>query len=266
MIFSRLYYYILSVPTLLLGVKNWPRMIALFLGLPVPEPFVIELRNGSRFQVRTPMDVWILKEAVLDHQYERASVEIEDGWVVIDVGAGLGDFAISVARTRPNSTVYAYEPFPESFSLLEANLHLNQVQNVAAFPHALGAQTGLVDLHIVSPEAVQHTTASEDGRAITSVRVPGVTLDQVFAEQALSGCDYLKMDCEGAEYDILFNAGDATLRKIKHLCLEYHDGVTEFSHQDLARFLKKRGFRTKLTPNPAHSHLGFLYAVNLGND
>ena len=118
MIFSRLSYYLSSIPTLLLSVKNWPRMLALFFGLPVSRPFVMELRNGSRFQVRTPMDVWILKEAALERQYERASVEIEDGWTIVDVGAGLGDFCISVARAHPSSTIYAYEPFPESFALL----------------------------------------------------------------------------------------------------------------------------------------------------
>ncbi len=261
MLVSRLSYYLASIPTLLLGIKNWPNMLALFVGLPVSRPFVIKLRNGARFQVRTPMDVWILKEAALERQYERASIEIEDGWTIVDVGAGLGDFSISVARAHPQGTVYAYEPFPESFALLQANLRLNQVDNVKAFPHALGAQSGWMDLHIVSPEAVQHTTAPEH-ESSDSIRVPSVTLDQVFAEQQLSRCDYVKMDCEGGEYDILFNASDETLQKVQHFCLEYHDGVTEFSHQDLVRFFENKGFQVRLTRNPVHRHLGLLHAAN----
>jgi FkbM family methyltransferase len=262
MLVSRVLYYLFSIPTLLLGVKNWPKMIAVFLGLPLAQPIVITLRDGSRFQVRTLMDIWILKETCLERQYQHASVKVEDGWVVFDVGAGLGDFAISVARARPHSTVYAFEPFPESFFLLQENLRLNQIQNVRAWPHALSAQAGSTALHLFSPEAVQHTTVSRSDRAGSDVQVSSVTLDQVFSQFQLARCDYMKMDCEGAEYDILFNASDATLQKIKHVCLEYHEGVTEFSHRDLVQFFERHGFRVKQTPSPAHRHLGFLHAVN----
>jgi FkbM family methyltransferase len=263
MLVSRVLYYLSSIPTLLLSVKNWPKMMTVFLGLPVTQPVVIELRDGSRFQVRTPMDIWILKEACLDRQYQRASVKVEDGWVVFDVGAGLGDFAISVARACPHSTIYAFEPFPESFALLQENLRLNQTQNVRAFPHAIGAQAGPTALHLISPEAVQHTTVSQSDRPGSDVQVSSITLDQVFSQFQLARCDYLKMDCEGAEYDILFNTSETTLQKIKHVCLEYHDGVTEFSHRDLVQFFERHGFRVKQTPNPAHRQLGFLHAVKL---
>ena len=260
MLFSRLFYYLSSIPTLLLGVKNWPVMVAAFVGLPVPEYMVIELRNGCRFQVRSPMDIWIIKETCLDRQYERESVEIEDGWSVVDIGAGLGDLAICIAKRNPQSTVYAYEPLPESFALLEANMGLSEVENIKPFPLAVGSQHGSIDLHIVSSEAVQQSTAFDADRA-RAIRVPSTTLDRIIAALPGARCDYLKMDCEGAEYEILFSAGDETLQRIKHICLEYHDGVTEFSHQDLVQFLTAKGFTVKLTPSPVWKHLGFLYAT-----
>lgn len=263
MLLSRLFYYLSSIPTLLLGIKNWPTVIAAFLGLYTRERFVVELRNGCRFQVRTLMDIWIIKETCLDRQYEHASVEIKDGWVVVDIGAGLGDFAICVASKHPYSTVYAYEPFPESFTMLEKNLDLNQVQNVKAFPYAVSGQVGFIDLHIVSKEAVQQSTAFKLDRSQSSIRVQSTTLDHILDEIHSGRCDYLKMDCEGAEYNILFSASDSALQRIKYICLEYHDGVTEFSHQDLVQFLERKGFQVRLTPNPAWRHLGFLYAMNL---
>lgn len=262
MLFSRLFYYLSSIPTLLLGVKNWPTMFASFAGIRPTRPFVIELQTGCRFQVRTAMDIWIIKETCLDRQYEQASVEIEDGWIVVDIGAGLGDFAICIASKHPQSTVYAYEPFPESFATLEANLRLNRVHNVQAFPYAISGQDGYVDLHIVSKEAVQQSTAFVRDRARDRIRVPSITLDRLLDEIREGRCDYLKIDCEGAEYEILFNASGETLQRIKHICLEYHDGVTKFSHHDLVEFLQGKGFEVRLTPNPAWRHLGFLYAVN----
>ncbi|MDE3091432.1 MAG: FkbM family methyltransferase, partial [Chloroflexota bacterium] len=129
-------------------------MLKVFLGVAVAQPVLIELKNGLRFQVRTRMDIWVLKEACLDRQYERASVPIQDGWSIIDVGAGLGDFAVGVAKEHPRSVVYAYEPFPESFALLQENLRLNQIENVTAYPCAIGAQSGSLHLRAVSSEAV----------------------------------------------------------------------------------------------------------------
>lgn len=259
MLLSRWWYYLSSIPTLLLGVKNWPRMVATFLGLPRSTPLVVELRNGYRFKVRTRMDVWIIKEICLDHQYEQASVDIQDGWTVLDIGAGLGDFAVQVAKSRPNSTIYAYEPFPESFALLQENLRLNGIQNVQAFPTAISAQAGLVPFHVTA-EAVAHTTVGPESAPGHTIQVPAITLDRALAELHVSQCDYLKMDCEGAEYDILLNSSPRTLQQIQHLCLEYHDNVPNVSHNDLVRLLMERGFEVRVTPCPAWRHLGLLYA------
>jgi FkbM family methyltransferase len=261
MSFSRLRYYLTSIPTLLWGVRNWPTVIAGLSGLPAASPVVVTLRDGLRFRVRTPLDLWILKETCLDRQYERAGTSLEDGWIILDIGAALGDFAIGAASRYPRSQVYAYEPFPASFALLQENLRLNRIQNVQAFPYALGAQVGVQSLRLVSPEAVQHTTTT-GSCAGTALQVPGTTLDRVFAELHLSHCDYVKMDCEGAEYDILFHASEATVRQVRHFCLEYHDGVTDFSHHDLVSYFEARGFRVRLTPNPVHRRLGYLYAAN----
>jgi FkbM family methyltransferase len=259
MLFSRWLYYLSSIPILFSGIKNWQLMLKVFLGYSVREPVVIELKNGLRFHIRTPMDIWVLKEASIDHQYERASAPIGDNWNIVDIGAGLGDFAVSVAKAHPHSTVYAYEPFPESYDLLLENVRLNQIANVKTFPQAIGAQTGSMQLHAVSAEAVQQSTVAPvtGGQAI---QVQSIALDEVLAHLQLTRCDYLKMDCEGAEYDVFFNASPATLEKIDRICLEYHDGVTSHTHQDLVRLFELNGFEVDCTTNPAHSDLGLLFA------
>ncbi len=188
---------------------------------------------------------------------------MEDGWTVIDIGAGLGDFAVHVAKGRPHSTIYAYEPFPQSFALLQENLRLNQIENVKVFPYAVCAQAGPTCLYLQS-EAVAHTIVRpESGTLGDTIEVSGLTLDQIFAELQLTHCDYLKMDCEGAEWDILFNTSPATLHKIKHLCLESREGATGFSHHDLVQFLTERGFAVGLTPCPAYRQQVLLYARKL---
>jgi FkbM family methyltransferase len=226
------------------------------------QPFVIALQRGPRFWARTALDVWIIKETCLDRDYEAASVHLQDGWTVLDIGAALGDFTVHAARQCPHGTVYAYEPFPASFALLEQNVRLNQLANVRLFALAVGGlPTGRLVLHTTGA-AGQHSTAITTTTAPT-LEVPSLSLDEIFRTQALPRCDYLKIDCEGAEYEILFAASATTLQKIHHLCLEYHNGITVHTGAELAQYLEARGFRVALRPNPVHAHLGFLYARNL---
>jgi FkbM family methyltransferase len=259
--FSRLQYYLTSIPTILGQVENWPAVFLLLLGKRV----VIRLRNGCRFRVRSVMDVWIIKETCLDRQYERNGTRIEDGWVVVDIGAGLGDFAILIARENPRSRVYAYEPFPESYNLFHENIVLNGVQNVYAFQAAVGARRETLKL-VTKGEAVQYTTTKggcSEKLGSPSLDVEGMTLDDVFETNGIERCDFLKMDCEGCEFDVLLGASSAALERISRICLEYHDGFTEYTLADLINHLERNGFQTRVTPNPVHSYLGFLYAYRI---
>jgi FkbM family methyltransferase len=259
---SRGWYYLTSLPTLLLGIRNWPLVVALFVGLPVRTPATIHLRNGPRFRVRTRMDVWIIKETCLDRDYERHAVAVQDGWTVVDIGGGLGDFAVCVAHAHPGCTVHAYEPFPQSYALLRDNLALNGVEdNVRAFPQAVLGRAGTVTLDTGTGVPVRHRTADlapDESGDPGALAVASVTLDDALRD--LPRCDFLKIDCEGGEYEILFNASAATLAKLRHVALEYHEGVTRYTRADLARFFEQHGFRVRTTPNPAHRHIGFLHA------
>lgn len=257
MMFNRLRYYAASAPTLLGGITNWPAL----LGLPFRKQAVIKLRNGCRFRVRGLMGVWIVKEVCLDRDYAASSVPVADGWTVIDVGAGLGEFAILVAHEHPTTEVYAFEPFPASFALLEENLRLNRLENVRAFRQAVGAASGTLTL-AATGEAVQHTTTGStvSGAARSTLEVAALSLDDLFRVHGLERCDYLKIDCEGCEFEILFNAAPATLARIDRICLEYHDGFTAHSHPELVDYLQRQGYQVERTPNPVHDYLGLLYA------
>ncbi len=257
---SRAVYHLTSIPLLLAGFREWGAMARAFLRRSGGSPFTVTLRrSGLRFRVRSAMDVWVLRETCLGREYEQFGMELQDGWTYIDVGAAFGDFAIWVAHRRPRSVVYACEPFPQSFDLLQQNLTLNRIGNVKPFPYALAARSGPVRLYRCAREAVEFSTVGADPRA-EGLEVEGISLDDLFRALALERCDFLKMDCEGAEFEILLAASRETLGRIQHLCLEYHDGVTVHSHQDLAEFLRRHGFEVSAKPNRAWQGLGLLFA------
>ena len=254
-------YYLTSIPTILLGMRPVGGILRLFLGLPVARPLTVAL-DGARFRVWTRMDAWILKESCLDRDYERGA-RVGPDWIVVDVGAGMGDFTIHAARLCPRGRVYAFEPLPESFARLEEHLRINAVANVRAFPEAIAGAGGTLSLYTVTGLSGQHRTAGDGaGRSGAPIEVPATTLSAAFERLGIARCDFLKIDCEGAEFEILLGLPDAALAKIARIALEYHDHVTAHTHEEVARFLEGRGFRVRIHPSPAWRELGFLYAEN----
>jgi FkbM family methyltransferase len=258
---SRWMYYLSSIPTILLGMKSRWAVLRLFLGLPVKRPLVVRLPSGARFLVWTRMDVWIVKESCLDRDYESGAPPIPDGSTVLDIGAGFGDFAVRVARDCPRATVYAFEPLPESFERLQQNIRLNGVENVRAFPEAISGSDAPMPLYTVTGLSGQHRTAGHaPTSAAGSIDVPAITLARAFERHGIATCDFLKIDCEGAEFEILLRCDPATLARVRRIALEYHDAVTDHRHDELVRLLEGCGFRVTTKPSPAYHELGFLYA------
>jgi FkbM family methyltransferase len=256
---NRFTYYGGSIITLIKGVKNISALLQLATREPSDSPIEIRLRNGECFRISTLMDAWILKETVLDRQYENVSVVLQPNWLVIDIGAALGDYAVWAAQQLTTGRLIAVEPFPRSVKLLCDNLKLNHVENVEVVETAIGEKDGQLSLQLVTGQAVQHSTAATSASA-GSLPVSVHSLESFFAQMKIDSCDYLKLDCEGAEYDILFNCSKDILKKIARICMEVHDRVTPHSRDEMIEFLERNGYITRLTLNPVHNELAYLYA------
>jgi len=255
-------YYLYSIFELLAGFTNPLLIMRVFLGLATPGPAIVGLRRSRlRFHVRGKMDIWSIKETFLDRFYERLGFAIQSGWTVIDVGAGVGDFTL-FAALQEGTRVSAFEPFPGSFDLLARNLELNRVRNAQIFPEAVAGAGGTLALDLSAGEPLQfRSRADSPAHPQGDIIVDALSLSDVFNRLALDSCDLLKLDCEGAEYDILFSSPPELLRKVGHLVMEYHEQVTAHTHVDLERFLEEQGFAVEIFSNPVHANLGYLRAA-----
>lgn len=258
-------YYLSSISNLLTRFENPVLISRYFTGINRPtEPSQVKLRSGQRFIVRNAMDIWSIKETFVDRFYERFGTLIQDGWVIVDVGAGLGDYTVFAAEHSPSIRVFAYEPFEESFALLGDNLRLNGIENAQVFNTAVGGRSGLMRLDLTGGEPLQIQSAdhvhNDEESSDDSIVVPSLSLGDALSSNSLGKCDLLKLDCEGAEYAILFEASEGLLHNVERIVMEYHDGITDFTHVDMARFLRKHDFVINITPNYVHSNIGYLYA------
>jgi len=265
MLLRRYAYYISSIFTLLTGFRNPIKIIGIFLGANVDKDTIVQLRGSElKFKVRGKMDVWSLKETLLDRFYERLGFAVQDGWTIVDIGGGIGDYTIFAAHGHNLARVTAFEPFPESYRLLQENLVLNQIRNVQLSAQAIGSREGRLQFAAgqVDPLSRQTTLASAES-AGESLSVDAIRLESVLALPNIGRIDLLKLDCEGAEYDILLNSPAAVLEKIDRIVMEYHDGVTPFNHLDLANYLTEHGYQVESWENYAHAYIGYLRAIRL---
>mgnify|MGYP001065229260 CR=1 FL=1 len=205
---SKYAYYGRSIVTLLAELDDPVRTVEIFTGRPRALPAVVRLRRtGWRFAVRTPMDVWILKETCIDREYLWAIRELGEAWSVVDVGAGLGDFTVLAAKACPAGVVHAYEPLPGSFALLEQNLALNAVTNVQRFEAAVASRAGSLVIPSTDVEPVKVRTTDAPVGALS---VPAIDLGAVLDALPDGRCDFLKVDCEGGEVGVFQEAARRT--------------------------------------------------------
>jgi FkbM family methyltransferase len=208
------------------------------------------------------MDVWSIKETFIDKFYERFGTVIGDQWRIIDIGAGIGEFTIFAAAGSPNNLVYAFEPYPDSFTLLQKNVEANKITNVEMFPQAISDKTGTMALDISGGEPLQIKSESvgTTHSQANQIEVPSLSLAEAIEQLKLDKCELVKLDCEGAEYPILLNTPRSVLDKIDRIIMEYHD-VGSFTHHDLVEHLSRHGFTVRTYSNPVHDYLGYLSAL-----
>lgn len=216
---------------------------------------VYELKNGLRFKVRNhTCDRGIIDEIFVHKIYSPAGFEIKEDDIVLDVGAHVGIFSIYASAQAAKGQVYAFEPFPESFDMFEENIELNCRENIRAIPAALSGETGIKNLYL-SKDSVCHSLNGGEGRK--KIEVKADTLSEFMAVEKLEKIDYLKMDCEGGEYDIFFKAPDSVFAKISKIGMEYHNLNAENNVDKLKAFLESKGFTVTI----GQGIFPMLYAV-----
>lgn len=191
----------------------------------------------------------------LAHLYEEVFVrrvyEVGDlGTVpsIVDCGANIGIASIYFALRHPHSSVTAYEPDPQTFAVLTANVrHLPQVTPINA---AVGAVEGTIDLHIDDsrPGSPLMSTIAERGAGRVAP-VSSVRLSDCLPEKV----DLLKVDIEGAERRLLADlCDDGAIRRVTHLAVECHHHMTPGDEAigDLVTMLVDAGFTYSFVAQP----------------
>lgn len=183
--------------------------------------------------------------------------------VILDCGANIGISTIYFKTIYPNAIVHAFEPDAHLFEILSKNIHANGFKQVELHQAAIWTE---------------HTTLSFDnkGSEASHIDTTGRSTNKVEAKKLasilanLDAVDFLKMDIEGAEYEVVKDCAPY-LHKIENFFLEYHGKATD-THKlnELLKLVEIAGFKVyikmaadNLKQPFAQKDTGTIYDVQL---
>jgi FkbM family methyltransferase len=207
------------------------------------ENFMVE---NIKFKIRKgTIDEFIIKEIWKHKEYTPSKLKkfrINKSDTVVDIGANIGIFTIFAANKAKNGIIYSYEPVPENFDLLKKNIEMNNFKNIKIYKFAVLGKKGEVKISLSNWNDGMHSVG------IRGIKVSGITLEDIFLNNKIKKINFLKIDCEGSEYDILINTPEEYLKKIEKISMEFHDfGIYDIP--SLKGFLETNGFQTIVKRN-----------------
>lgn len=201
---------------------------------------VVRTRDGAQFTVRiNTSDILVIWEIWKAKVYDDPRFPILPNDIVVDIGAHIGGFAVRAAKQARR--VYAYEASKTNYDLLETNRRLNDLGNLHIHNKAVSHISGEMKFFMPGGNGALGSLLQEIGSPMEIVQT--TTLANIIEDNRLDRIDFLKVDVEGAEYDILSHCPPAALSIVRRIVMEYHefDGHRR-GHRELAAVLRSNGF------------------------
>lgn len=176
---------------------------------------------------RNTSDVGVIREIFVRQSY---NVDLPCApRTILDFGANIGLASLYFACKYPEAAIHAFEPVPDNVALLKSQCASNGLRNVHVHPHGLSDRDQMLTLSMEKAGLYGglHVVREHESRE-SSFEVQVRDVWAVLDELGLSTIDLLKIDVEGAEYDILGRLEDR-LPEIRCIIGEFHavDGDVE---------------------------------------
>ncbi len=225
--------------------------------------------------------VLIYNEIMVNQEYFQEGMSVLGARCVIDIGANVGIFTMAVKLKAPQATVYAFEPIPDTFQVLEQNVRLLGCSDIHLYNVAIGSRDKVEKTFTFFPHMPGNSTAvpalKEDqkpamdqlfGKELSDLlhqsetRVVQVrTLSSVIREQGITSVDFLKVDVEGSEVSVLEGIEQVHWPIFKQVAVETHN--TQLREQ-VSEILAEHGFEASIDlglSSPVGVSMVFAHAI-----
>ena len=181
-----------------------------------------------------------MSDEIDDYNFD--SIDFKDGDVVIDIGGNIRTVSIYLAKKYPFLKIYAFEPVKQNYENFIRNIELNNISKdiIKVFNFAITKDRR----DVILTTSISNSGGSNiyDFRKSNKILynnsiAKSITFDDIFANNNISKCKLLKIDCEGAEYEILYSANEENLKNCEYMRAEFHGEKSK--QKDLYNYCNK---------------------------
>lgn len=236
---------------------NWYLYPLVYFKLIKQNHVIFKTKTGLKIRLRVnSTDLIAFTHVWLIQEYTSPEFEIHDDDIVLDVGAHVGLFSLFASQFCKNGKIFCFEPIKENYEQLMENIKINNIKNIIPFNCAVSDQTKKIKIYLNDDES-GHSMFLENSNY---VEVDSISIIDIFENNSIEKCNFLKLDCEGAEYPIIESLSENHLKRIDKTVIEYHMADTQPNLLiNLENTLKNNFFRVKT--RKLFSDIGFLFAL-----
>lgn len=226
--------------------KYWFALIVKFFPGLYKSSIRLTLREGGVFSVSDFMSLYIYTEIFVDKSYDYPDLGINDP-LIIDIGANTGLFTLRMKELYPNATLLCYEPFPSNFEQLSQNIRLSELENIQLINKGVGGSSRLEKLYINKNNLGGHSLFELEARSNEFVKINIQGIGELIKSLSQKRINLIKMDCEGAEYEIIKSLDAGLASEIEIILFESTESVYDLS--ELLDHLRSIGFSIEFKEN-----------------
>lgn len=177
----------------------------------------------------------------------------------MDIGAHIGKYALSVAKTVGKlGKVIAIEPHPTNYQFLQRNIAINNFGNIIALNVACWDRDGILKLFI-GRESGLHSLKSNYG--LGKVEVKAMSGDHILEKTSINRLDWVKIDAEGAECEVLHGLKKTIQRYKPKVIVE----VRPPNMSKIKKLMEKHSYGLIAISSPQKKDMVYLIGLPLNN-
>lgn len=195
--------------------------------------------KGYKFLANNP-DSYFTNEYETDNfSYVLNEIKNKPDSIIYDLGANIGYFSLLCSATSPEAKIYCFEPIPVNMAVLCRHVLINKAKNIFPVNFAISDHLGLVDF---SADNLSHSytykqSSAHYGNRQINIKVGVISMDILISQFEFAKPDIIKIDVEGAEYDVLAGAVNVIKNYKPKILLSTHEAHVTGMEEKCLRFL-----------------------------
>jgi FkbM family methyltransferase len=218
--------------------------IASLVNLNYTDDFIYTNPAGIKFKLN--IKEYVMRQIFLFGIYEKKYVAYLSSFpannirTIIDIGANIGNYTLSLRQAYPQAFIHAFEPNSYNNSRLQENIGINNFNNIKVNKLGLSNKTDTVKLFFDDKNMGASTLSESQNKQEEIIHLN--TLDNYCDENTISNIDLIKIDIEGAELNCLKGA-EKILLKTTRCVLQME---IDYSHCNRSGYIAEELFKKPL--------------------